>query len=298
MDEQAADLRAAGYEAAWKSRAVAGYPFRLMITLTEARVREPSGWALDVPLLKAEANAFNIDHWVLVATDGAVVTRPLAGGLKVTGKGLRASLVRTDTDLPRIAVQGADLIFTPEPGARAFSLARADKLEFHLVPGGKDEAALLLRIDGGHASPGGFTARLAGDRPVSLLWDSLISQRDALKGKDWPQSVRAWTAAGGTMTLRQGGLTLGDTVLGLKSGQLTTGVDGRLRGGLQVSLTRAEQTLQAMGDSGLIEPVAAQIASAVMQARSDGKSAQANITFEAGRTTLGPVAVGPAPRVY
>jgi hypothetical protein len=294
MDQAAADLRKAGFEVAWKERKVAGYPFRFYVTLTEARLREPSGWALDMPVLKAEASALRLKHWMIVASDGAVVTRPVSGGLRVTGKALRASFVATDAPLPRIAVEGVQLIFTPEPGARPFALSKAEKLEFHLVPGGKDEAALL-------AAAGGLTARLAGEKPVSVLWDSLLSQRDDLIGPDWPQAVRHWTGAGGTMTLRKGGLTLGDTSLGMGSGSLTVGVDGRLRGSLDAQLTRGSGALLAMGETGLIEPNGAQIAAAVVQARelmSDGKSAQATISFEAGRTTLGPVAIGPAPKVY
>ena len=301
MDQAAADLRKAGFEVAWKERKVAGYPFRFYVTLTEARLREPSGWALDMPVLKAEASALRLKHWMIVASDGAVVTRPVSGGLRATGKALRASFVATDAPLPRIAVEGVQLIFTPEPGARPFALSKAEKLEFHLVPGGKDEAALLFRIDGGKAAAGGLTARLAGEKPVSVLWDSLLSQRDDLIGPDWPQAVRHWTGAGGTMTLRKGGLTLGDTSLGMGSGSLTVGVDGRLRGSLDAQLTRGSGALLAMGETGLIEPNGAQIAAAVVQAReltSDGKSAQATISFEAGRTTLGPVAIGPAPKVY
>jgi len=301
MDKSAADLRRAGFDVAWKERKVAGYPFRFYVTLTEARLREPSGWALDVPVLKAEASAFNVKHWMLVASDGAVVTRPVAGPLRVTGKALRASFVATDAPLPRIAVEGVQLIFTPEAGARPFALSKAEKLEFHLVPGGKDEAALLFRIDGGKAAASGLTARLAGEKPVSVLWDSLISQRDALTGPDWPQAVRHWTDAGGSMTLRKGGITLGDTSVGIGSGSLTVGVDGRLRGTLNTQMNRGSGALLAMGETGLIEPAAAQIAAAVVQAReltSDGKSAQATISFEAGRTTLGPVAIGPAPKVY
>jgi len=301
MDRAAADLRKAGFEVAWKERKLAGYPFRFSVTLTEARLREPSGWGLDVPVLKAEASAFNVQHWMLVASDGTVVTRPVSGGLRVTGKALRASLVATDAPLPRIAVEGVQLIFTPEPGARPFALSKAEKLEFHLVPGGKDEAALLFRIDGGKAAAGGLTARLAGEKPVSVLWDSLLSQRDDLTGKDWQQAVRHWTDAGGSMTLRKGGITLGDTSLGMGSGSLTVGVDGRLRGSLDAQLTKGSGGLLAMGETGLIEPNSAQIAAAVVQARelmNDGKSAQATISFEAGRTTLGPVAIGPAPKVY
>jgi hypothetical protein len=301
MDRAAADLRKAGFEVAWKERKLAGFPFRFSVTLTEARLREPSGWGLDMPLLKAEASAFNAKHWMIVASDGAVVTRPVSGGLRVSGKALRASFVATDAPLPRIAVEGAQLIFTPEPGARPFALSKAEKLEFHLVPGGKQEAALLFRIDGGKAAAGGLTARLAGEKPVSVLWDSLLSQRDDLIGPDWPQAVRHWTEAGGTMTLRKGGITLGDTSLGMGSGSLTVGVDGRLRGSLDAQLNRGSGGLLAMGETGLIEPNGAQIAAAVVQARelmNDGKSAQATISFEAGRTTLGPVAIGPAPKVY
>jgi hypothetical protein len=301
MDRAAADLRKAGFEVAWKERKLEGYPFRFYVTLTEPRVREPSGWALDMPILKAEASAFNTKHWMIVASDGAVVTRPVSGGLRVSGKALRASFVATGAPLPRIAVEGAQLTFTPEPGARPFALSKAERLEFHLVPGGKEEAALLFRIDGGKPAAGGLTARLAGEKPVSVLWDSLLSQRDDLTGPDWPQAVRHWTDAGGTMTLRKGGITLGDTCLGLSSGSLTVGVDGRLRGSLEAQLTRGSGAVLAMGETGLIEPNGAQIAAAVLQAReltSDGKSAQATISFEAGRTTLGPVAIGPAPKVY
>ena len=304
MDRAAADLRKAGFEVSWKERKLEGYPFRFYVTLTQARLREPSGWALDMPVLKAEASAFNTKHWMIVASDGAVVTRPVSGGLRVSGKALRASLVATGTPLPRIAVEGVQLIFTPEPGARPFALSRAETLEFHLVPSGKpdgrDEAALLFRIDGAKAAAGGLTARLAGEKPVSVLWDSLLSQPDDLTGPDWPQAVRHWTEAGGTMTLRKAGITLGDTRLGMGSGSLTVGVDGRLRGSLEAQLTRGSQALLAMGETGLIEPNGAQIAAAVLQAReltSDGKSAQATISFEAGRTTLGPVAIGPAPKV-
>lgn len=301
MDRAAADLRKAGFEVAWKERKLEGYPFRFYVTLTEPRVREPSGWALEMPILKAEASAFNTKHWMIVASDGAVVTRPVSGALRVSGKALRASFVATGAPLPRIAVEGVQLTFTPEPGARPFALSKAERLEFHLVPGGKEEAALLFRIDGGKPAAGGLTARLAGEKPVSVLWDSLLSQRDDLTGPDWPQAVRHWTDAGGTMTLRKGGITLGDTGLGLGSGSLTVGVDGRLRGSLEAQLTRGSGALLAMGETGLIEPNGAQIAAAVLQAReltSDGKSAQATISFEAGRTTLGPVAIGPAPKVY
>ena len=46
MDAAVAGLKAAGYEVSWGERGIGGYPFRMNGTLTDARVREPSGWAL------------------------------------------------------------------------------------------------------------------------------------------------------------------------------------------------------------------------------------------------------------
>jgi hypothetical protein len=301
MDKQAEALRQAGYQVSWTSRKIGGYPFRIDVTLTEAKLSEPSGWGLSFPVLKTEAFAYSLNHLVLVAPDGVTVMRPVSGPMRVTAKALRASLVQSGVALPRLAVEGVGLGFSPEPGAGRFGLASADKLEFHLIPGGKDEMAMLLRLDGGKASGGGLTARLAGSKPVSLLWDATLSQREAFKGRDWPDAVRSWTAAGGALSLKQGGLSLGDTQMGLIGGRLTVGADGRLRGSLEANLKLGVQALLAMGDNGLIDPSAAQIAAAVIQAREAGleaKGARVNLNFEAGRTTIGPVALGQAPKVY
>ena len=54
-----------------------------------------------------------------------------------------------------------------------------------------------------------------------------------------------------------------------------------------------------MVDTGLIRQQAASAAAIVASARQgSGNTAQANINFEAGQTTLGPVVIGPAPEVY
>src|ERR1043165_6007216 len=57
LDQARAGLGQAGYQLAWKSRHVGGYPFRLDVTLGDVGVREPSGWALMAPRIEAEAPA-------------------------------------------------------------------------------------------------------------------------------------------------------------------------------------------------------------------------------------------------
>ena len=121
----------------------------------------------------------------------------------------------------------------------------------------------------------------------------------AFAGATWPDAVRRWSDAGGRMNVRQAGLTAGDAVIGVNAGSLTAGSDGRLSGGLEVTLRQAPRGLAALSDAGLTAPEAAQAATVVVQARQGaGDAAQATLTFQAGRTTLGPVALGAAPRIY
>ena len=101
------------------------------------------------------------------------------------------------------------------------------------------------------------------------------------------------------MHVRQAGVTAGDALIGAQQGTLSVGSDGRLRGTLDVTLRQAPLALGAMGASGVLPPETAQAAADVTQAREGvDKTAHATLDFQAGRTTLGPVAIGPAPKVY
>ncbi len=123
MDQAAEALRSAGYEVSWETRSIGGYPFRLNVTLTEAQIREPSGWAIATPRLESEAFMHALDHWVFAAPDGLTFTRPQSGSVQVSGRVLRASLGDTDRKPPSFDFQGLDVIFAPGPGAQPFALS-------------------------------------------------------------------------------------------------------------------------------------------------------------------------------
>jgi hypothetical protein len=54
-----------------------------------------------------------------------------------------------------------------------------------------------------------------------------------------------------------------------------------------------------MGDSGVLPRETAEAAAAVAAARQGpDAAAQATLDFQAGQTTLGPVAIGPSPMIY
>lgn len=299
MDLAVADLKRAGYEVSWASRTVGGYPFRLNVNLTDARISEPSGWAIAAPRLEGESFVHGLGHWVMATPQGLTLTRPVGGPVKVDGKLIRASLSNTDKHPPSFSFEGVELAFRPEAGAQPFPLASAGRVELHLRAGEKDDADLRFRVDQGKARPGSLLARLAADKPVAVIWDASLGKMSAFAGNDWPAAVRAWTAAGGQMQIRQAGLTAGEVSLGAQSGALSVGSDGRLRGAIDVSVRQAARALAEMGSAGLISPETAQIAAAVASARQgEGDAIRATLNFEAGRTTLGPVALAPAPRAY
>lgn len=299
MDETAEALRAAGYEVSWSERSIGGFPFRLNVTLTEPRIREPSGWALAAPRLESEAYIHGLGNWIFAAPEGLTFTRPVAGPVEVKGRVLRASLAGLDEAIPRFDFQGADLTFTPGAGAQPFSLSAAKLAEIHLRPAPEDQAGFFVEVKEGQARFSGLFANIAEDGEIALKWDSILTKASALRGADWPSAARAWADAGGTMQVQEAGLTAGEAVIGVRSGVLSVGDDGRLVGALETTLRQAPRALEAMGEGGVLPEETAETAAAVAAAREGAdETAQATITFQAGRTTLGPVAIGPAPRVY
>lgn len=300
MDESVATLKRAGYEVSWKDRGIGGYPFRFNVNLTDARIREPSGWSLEAPVLEAQSRVSSPTSWVIVAPQGATFVRPMGGPVQVKGKVIRASLTHLSEVPPRFSFEGVDLTFQPGAGAQPFGLEAAKRVEFHLR-GNKelDEGLVSVRVEDGKARLAGLFGRIAGERPVSIVWTAALTKISAFSGPDWPGAVRRWVDAGGRMNLREAGVTAGEAVLGSNSGTLTVAADGRLSGVLDVTLRQGPRALGAMGETGLIPQERAEAAAAVAAAREGtGDAARATIHFQAGQTTLGPVALGPAPRVY
>ena len=302
LDRGAAALREAGYEFGWRERKIGGYPFRLNVELTEARLRDRSGWALEAPRLEGQAFLHAPTRWLIAAPEGLTFVRPAGGPVRVTGKYIRASASHPGDTPPSLSFEGVGLAFQPAAGANPFSLQSAERVEFHVrrAPAEVgDEAGVWLSVkDGKGGQFPGLLGRIAGDKPISIEWDGRLSKASALKGGTWPAIVRNWSAAGGRMEVKRGGLTAGDALLGVNSGTLRVGTDGRVSGLLDVSLREAPKALAQIGAAGAIPADRAAAAAAVAEARETGDVARATLHFEAGQTTLGPVAIAPAPKVY
>jgi hypothetical protein len=260
LQTQAAALRAQGYAVAWSGERVDGFPFRLDLTLDNPRIADRTGWALALPQLKGEAYAYLPGSWVFVAPQGFTLSQPGKGDLKITGQAIRASAAGVgQAGPPRLSFQGVKLTFTPAPGAAPPMVAAADLMELHLQPGPDDQAAFLFKLQGGRSPTG-----VGGD--ANITWDSRLTRFSQIAGSDWPSAVRHWSASGGVMTVAHADMDLGGLKLSAKTTPLTVGPDGRLQGVLPVTLA--------------------------------GGKSQSTLNFQNDLTTLGPLVIGPAPRVF
>lgn len=297
MGATAARLRGEGFTAQWASRRVYGYPFRIDVDLQGLSLAEPSGWALYAPSLKTEAYAYRLEHWIGFAPNGVVLARPGAGSVTITGQALRASFTRTGA-APNVAVEGLKLEFTPQAGAKPFPIASADHLGLYLrpLPGGLAEAQLQIR--GATAPPAALLARLGQGRPSDVVLDAQLTQAGALHGPNWPAAVKAWDAAGGTLTAVHAALSAPPIALQAEGAGFTVGADGRLQGQLSLDASADRGAVGAISGAGGAQATVLDLAEAVLATRARAAKAKVDLVFQAGVTTLGPVAIAPAPKVY
>ncbi|NQE62994.1 DUF2125 domain-containing protein [Caulobacter sp. RHG1] len=291
MDAQAADLKSRGYDLSWSARTFSGFPFRMNLDLTDARVAEPTGWAVRAPQLKGEAEIFDLTHWVLVAPQGVVLTRPEAGDVAITGQALRASISHIKEYPPRMSVEGVKLTFTPAPGSKPFELVSADNMQLHVRGGPDDQGAIFFKAGGAKTAFTGLLGRIAQDKTASMLLETRLSHVSQLRGRNWEAAVKQWSAAGGQITFQQSQLLAGDAEGKAESGVLSVDSQGRLTGALEVAIKERVKPGQPIRTP-------QQALAAAAQAVGQEPIIEASLKFENGRSFLGMIDTGPAPTVY
>ncbi|MDB5479220.1 MAG: hypothetical protein JWO83_273 [Caulobacteraceae bacterium] len=298
MDEAARSWEDSSYRVDWSDRAIYGFPFRLDLEVKGARLREQSGWGLAAPRLEAEAFVFAPDHWILVAPDGVVLHRRLGGPVAIGARVLRASVSDADASPPRISVEGLGLTFGTPAGAKPFGLASAQEFHLHTRAGPHDQGAAYVEIDKAVPMGAGLLSDIAAGSPVTMIGDGLFTQAGAPAGRGFGGLLRGWSEAGGTLTVRRLSIQAGAASLDSRSGTLAVGPDGRLAGSLEVRVTGVPRVLGALVADAHLAPEVAKAARAVLAARALRDTATITIDFQAGQTTLGPVAIGPSPRMF
>ncbi len=298
MDLGARVLGESGYRVDWGARSLSGFPFRLDLDIAAPRLREISGWGLSAPRLKAEAFVFALDHWVIVAPGGVTLNRRVGGAVTIGAKVLRGSLSDMGAHPPRLSIEGIGLIFAAAPGASPVAIASAEALHLHAKAGPMDQGAFYVEIDKARSAGPGLLNDIAADAPVTLIADAIFSHAGAPSGQGFAGALRGWGEAGGGLNIRQLSVLAGPITAESGSGALAIGGDGRLKGVLDFRVKQGRRLLAAWGAHSGLSPEVATSTQAVLDAHDRGGVAAVSVNFQAGQTTIGPVAVAPAPRVY
>lgn len=271
IDDRMQALQRQGCQVGMQGLGFSGFPYRMAVRVDQFRLLTPSGWGATIRGLKAEALLFDLDHWVFVARDGLTLSRPIGGDLVMSGATVRASLAGLDAPTPRFAFEGTALIFKPAAGARPFSLASADRLELYTRTGLQDRRAaeVLVRLDGARFTRGATLSPLIGDHRLNAGLSLRILRVDAMAGADWTRAGQAWAAANGRVEIDPTTPPGADLRLSTSGGRLRFGVDGRPTGALPLTLTLEGRP-----------PI------------------NAPLSFGDGATRLGPLTLGPVPRIF
>lgn len=307
VDERIEAMRAGGWDVTYSRMSTAGWPFRVRLGAEHVSVAAPSGLAVAAPQLAAEANAWDPNKWVLIVGDGLVLDRPGKGKVAVRGQAIRASVHGLTQRWPNIAVELARPEFTAHPGAEAFPISRAERVELyvrpHLAPAGSPgvdtSVDALFRLIDAEGRPGGPVEGMARNGKLTAQVEAVIEDADRLQGADAAGVFAAWTRAGGRFTDIRGELSAGDSRATLSSDVLSASSDGRLQGVVSLQAVKPMAAIAglAQSGSGAVNRMGAAGAAAATAVRGD-EDVSLQLTFRDGRTFLGPFAIVPAPKLF
>ena len=304
LETQTQAMRDGGWTVTHDGASTNGWPFRTRVALNDVVVAAPSGHGIAVPALIAEANAWNPGRWVVIAPQGLTLARPDKGEVAIGGRA-RLSASHLRDRFPDLRLQLIAPTFTARPGAEAFPIASADRIELYTRPHLTDGAAttdqmdVLFRLIDARGRPGGPVEGASGQGRLTAEVEATLDRASQLSGADTAGMLSSWSAAGGRFVAVKGQLSAGESRARIASDALSARADGRIEG--EVALT-AERPMQAIAGlaqsrSGAVNRMGAAGAAAAASAQGE-RPVDLTIVFRDGRTWLGPFALSPAPKLF
>ena len=295
-----------GLEAETASLDVVGFPNRFDLKLTGVSLRDPAqgiGW--QAPFAEVYAMTWKPWHIIAALPPEQVVTLP-DQSVTLTAEGLLASVrARPATDVPLAAVVVESGAFQAQStagwtagAARAVASVSADEevpgagdapnayvLSVALTDLAPDPAALQKIVAEAGLPPQIATVRLLATATLTAPLDRFASQTNPrLATLDLTDSLVAW-----------GDLSITAT------GAIAPDDNGFAAGRIDFSVTNYQRLVPALVAAGAIKPEIAQtvenMLAALAQETGDPNLLQLPLILEGGRVSLGPLPLGPAPRL-
>lgn len=305
LDAQVVALRQDGWTVRHGEVRTTGWPFRARVSIPQADILAPSGHGVAAPELVAEANAWNPDHWVILAPEGLTLTRAEKGKVGITGAALRMSASHLRRRFPDLRLELIRAVFTPAAGADPFPIASAERIQMetrpHLTDGqpATDELDVVFNLVEARGRQGGPVEGATQDGTLTLALEGTVQQASRLTGPNAAGVFSNWSRAGGRFTAVRGELTAGESRALLTSEALTADAAGRLTGELALTAEKPGPVISGMASSqsGAVNRAGALGAAAATTASGDQPVAL-TLSFREGRTWLGPFALAPAPKLF
>lgn len=278
---------------------VAGFPNRFDLTLTDLRVGEAGGVIWQAPFLQLFALSYKPWHLIAAFPPAQTVTLPDGTVLVVTADKLQASLVVTPTRavaLDRIVMAGSGLALRADggPGVAMQTLRLATRLD----PSRTDTHEIGLEVAGLRPDPGLFVA--PPDRPLPEGEASL--RLDALLGFSAPldRFAAATRPVPVLIEIKQVRLVWGEIEM-QASGHLSPDAAGLAEGQIDLVLAGWDSALALAVAAGAMRPgiatTWAELARRLAEASPDPGRIDLPLVFANGRMRLGPLPLGPSPRL-
>ena len=276
---------------------VDGFPNRFDLTVSDVHLADPvSGYGWDAPFAQVFSMTWKPWHLIAALPDSQTITLPdqaiglastkLQGSLKLVPGAALA--------LDAVVVDGAGLVATSSAGwvikaARAELATRQDAS----VANGHE---MNLTVTGLVPDPA-LMAALAGTSDLGALVE--VAQVDLVAGFSAPIDRFAGAARPQvvTLTLKDGQLRWGDLVVEVK-GAVAADAEGLAEGRLDIHIENWRKLLPPAVAMGLFKAEVAPTVENMMQLLAQGGTTlDLPLVMKAGRMSLGPIPLGPAPRL-
>lgn len=315
-----ARLEATGWDVQYGQIRASGWPAHARITMTDLALISPSGQGVRTPEIAAEANSYNPDKWVIVVPETLTLVRADKGETQIKATAMRMSVSGLRQTWPNVAMEVVEPIFSTQPDAEPFPLAKAQLVQLYMRPyrgapvnatgdattnltgGAVDVMFRLVNATGREGGPvQGFTQNGA----LTVQLEAVIENANALRHPSTPEGLlTAWTAAGGRFNNVRGEMQAGISHALITSPTLSANAQGRLEGEVTFKAERAIAAIVGLAGSTSGTPIdraiAARAAAATPAAEqgADAQPIELTVRFQNNRTYLGPFALAPAPKLF
>ena len=272
---------------------VAGFPNRFDLTVTEPRILDPaSGYGWQGTDLRLLAMTWKPWHLIGLAPDASIITTPL-GDFTVTASDLRGSLMLhpgTDLAVRNTVIEATDLAVVGPLGqlsvANASFATAEDTSRQH-------SHRIGVRITG-----------LTPDPAISAALPDLPAVLSVLRVDAYLLLTAALDRRAATTRPEVTGLVLDEARLDwgplqvTASGSLAAVSDGTAEGRIDLKIENWRLLPAVLGQAGLIDAVLVPTVLRALEIMAAGSpNLDTALTFKSGLARLGPLPIGPAPRL-